>query len=198
MSTAPFVPLNFLPLAVHLTIPMKTYDPPVSNRAISTWYLDQALDPSTLGTTINRCVQFVNRIDCDSIAFRGMSGALVAPAVSVRTGKSLLMVRKLSEKAHTSQLAEGNSASKRYVIIDDQVDSGETIAEILTGVRYLCGNAAECVGVLLYNYGTEWAGDRIIKNGHGINLPNLTGYGVIFSEEEQGAFTMSRWAEPAK
>lgn len=70
----------------------------------------------------------------DSIAFRGMSGSLVAPAVAAKLRKHLIMVRK-NDQNHSGATVEGYGLSKAYIIIDDFVDSGATVATIIKEIR---------------------------------------------------------------
>ena len=48
-------------------------------------------------------------IECDAIAFRGMSGALVGPMVALELGKEFIMVRKRNANSHSSYMVEGNT-----------------------------------------------------------------------------------------
>lgn len=50
-----------------------------------------------------------------------MSGALIAPIVALRMNKPIIMVRKSSEKSHSSRIVEGYKAASKYVILDDLI-----------------------------------------------------------------------------
>jgi hypothetical protein len=92
----------------------------------------------------------------DAIAFRGMSGALVAPIVGYLLGKPVVLVRR-GENSHSKYLVEGLHEVNRYIIIDDLISSGTTINTILQMMRnrheseFLTPH--ECVGIFLYNSG---------------------------------------------
>lgn len=85
----------------------------------------------------------------DAIAFRGVSGAMVAPTVAYLMGKHVLVVRK-SDGNHSSFRVEGPVNLDRYVIVDDLLCTGNTINVIQMEVlRH--NEKAKCVGVCLYN-----------------------------------------------
>lgn len=83
----------------------------------------------------------------DVIVGRGTSGILPLMSVSIRTNIPALVVRKTNEDSHSSRRIEGFAPSGdwRYVIIDDQIDSGSTVRTILDEVK------GECVGIILYS-----------------------------------------------
>jgi adenine/guanine phosphoribosyltransferase-like PRPP-binding protein len=83
----------------------------------------------------------------DSIAFRGMSGALIATPVSLALNKPLILIRKEEDVTHSSFKVEGNKACKRYVILDDFISSGETYKAIVTAVSIFAPKA-KCIGLL--------------------------------------------------
>jgi len=119
---------------------------------ITSYYLERVLTPEGLRDAVTRVVR-VLREDVklntfDAIAFRGVSGALVAPAVAVAVGKPLIVVRK-SEASH-GRPVEGAITAKRYVIVDDFVGAGGTVRAItdaldgtLRGVVTYNGNSAD-------------------------------------------------------
>ena len=85
----------------------------------------------------------------DSIAFRGVSGALVAPAVAVQLGKGLVVVRVSKRSNHSGRMVEG-STKKRYIIIDDFISMGETVTKIITEIKKW-RKEMECIGIYTYN-----------------------------------------------
>jgi len=87
----------------------------------------------------------------EAIAFRGISGAMVAPAVAYKLGKQLMCIRKTSDQAHTTYIAEGPLTESRYVIIDDQISSGATVLAIRDAIQSELNPAHKCVGIYLYN-----------------------------------------------
>lgn len=89
----------------------------------------------------------------DAIAFRGVSGALVAPIVAYLLKKDVLVVRKprTDETSHSYLTVEGtDAAAPRYLIVDDLIATGKTVDAIIDAV-YQSRSKAECVGVYCYN-----------------------------------------------
>jgi len=77
----------------------------------------------------------------DAIAFTGMSGALLAPPLAVKLGKTLIMVRKRGTKSHSKLRVEGDQAAKTYIIVDDFQESGETARQIRADVAKFAPHA---------------------------------------------------------
>lgn len=83
-------------------------------------------------------------VQYDSIAFRGMSGALLCPILSLRLRKKMIMVRK-GEKTHSGFKVEGVTEGSRYIIVDDLIVTGRTIDAIISSLP-----ESECVGIFLW------------------------------------------------
>jgi hypothetical protein len=105
-------------------------------RKIHSSYLTDAVDAKTLpklvrlfAAKIKEKTQLDN-IEYTSIAFRGMSGALVAPLLAIRLRKGLLMCRKESENSHGGRV-EGDTRGGGYIIVDDFTSLGTTIRGIV-------------------------------------------------------------------
>lgn len=105
------------------------------------------LDVAELPTYIAYAVQALRRKRFDSLAFRGMSGAIIAAPVAIALGKNLIMVRKPEETTHSDFPVEGNQSSKKYIIIDDFVSSGHTCKAIIEAVHEFAPQA-KCLGAL--------------------------------------------------
>jgi adenine/guanine phosphoribosyltransferase-like PRPP-binding protein len=84
----------------------------------------------------------------DAIAFRGMSGAMVAPAVAIKLGKPFILVRKRGDGSHSEHQVEGAVGCSRYIIVDDLIASGETVRAIQDDVSR--HSKATCVGIALW------------------------------------------------
>jgi len=112
----------------------------------------QLLVSNRLRHLINKSLTVIPNTKFDSIAFRGMSGAIVAPLVAMKLKKNLLMVRKSGITSHSGNKVEGFSKSKRYIIVDDFIESGETAAHIYYEVKDFAPKA-ECVGMLVVSDG---------------------------------------------
>jgi adenine/guanine phosphoribosyltransferase-like PRPP-binding protein len=105
------------------------------------------MHPTILRIYINLAKKALAAYDFDSIAFRGMSGALIAPSVALALNKQLLMVRKPHDDSHSTMKVEGYRSTKRYVILDDFVSSGATANTIKARIEEFAPSA-ECLGVL--------------------------------------------------
>lgn len=115
-------------------------------------YLDDYLCSKNLNKIIKKVKKSINsKLVFDSIAFRGMSGALLAPTLAIRLNKQLIMVRKKTE-THSGLIVEGNLKSKKYIIVDDFIDSGLTVANILMEIKRVFPRAS-CQGILLAHGG---------------------------------------------
>jgi adenine/guanine phosphoribosyltransferase-like PRPP-binding protein len=95
------------------------------------------LNPRKLKNRIQKCVNILTPLknNFDSIAFMGISGALVAPAVASELGKHLIAVRKEITRHSTHNVEVGFKKPKNYIIIDDFVDSGSTIKSIVQNIQ---------------------------------------------------------------
>jgi orotate phosphoribosyltransferase-like protein len=116
-------------------------------------WLNQAVCKDGVSQIVKDAVKALKGVDFDTIAFRGISGALVAPIVAHKLKKEIALVRKPEEKTHSYCKYEGHLSIERYVIIDDLVCSGETIAATVLKVRSLVPGA-KFVGVYLYHRST--------------------------------------------
>ncbi len=91
----------------------------------------------------------------DTIVVQGTSGVSIGFAALMLHDFPLVMVRKPDENSHGSPV-EGPRGHKvkRYIILDDFVDTGETVRRIVAKLNLLADNEGaarpECVGVLCY------------------------------------------------
>ena len=114
-------------------------------------YLNDILKHGGLKQVVDRLVQILRRKNApefDAIACCGCSGFLVAPAVALRLKKNLIIIRKSIANCHSRLLVEGPLNTKKYIIIDDLIDKGNTIKKILKAMEY---ENSICVGIYLYN-----------------------------------------------
>jgi len=130
----------------------------------TTEHLYKSLVPSLLRNTIKKGAKILKYLDSrpntkfDTIAFAGMSGALIAPGIALATNKELTLVRKAGDKHHGSSITkgvEGNANINRYIIVDDLVSSGATVRRIQRQIRKYYPDAM-CVGVLQLHYVSEY------------------------------------------
>ena len=69
-----------------------------------------------------------------ALAFSGMSGAAIAFPLALRLNKKLMCVRK-KDNSHYKGSFEGDLDSKKYVIVDDCIETGKTIKRIKKAVE---------------------------------------------------------------
>jgi hypothetical protein len=118
-------------------------------------HFKKALDASELQLVVLESIALLSPIEFDTIAFIGLSGAVVAPIIAYEMGKELLMIRKSggADKSNSGQWIEGNVGAKRVVIVDDLISSGKTISQVMHALRQvqlLDSPDIKIVGVLLH------------------------------------------------
>lgn len=91
----------------------------------------------------------------DTIAFRGVSGALVAPILAHKMKKDLISVRKNTDDSHVRprHKIEGNIGTESYIIVDDFICTGNTIQAIANEVydwQAMHGFEGHCYAVVCY------------------------------------------------
>lgn len=118
---------------------------------ISSTYLDKYLNPKKSKAKFEKAVEILKKLKFDSIAFCGVSGALIAPVLAHALNKKLIVVRKNNQKSHSYLKVEGNYSSKTYVIADDFVTTGRTVKTIKREIKKEIPNA-QCIGVLEMEY----------------------------------------------
>lgn len=143
-------------------------------------YLDPCLDPNDRRKLISCTVQTLlpHRLEFDTIAFRGMSGALIAPEIAQYLQKPLLLVRK-GENKHSCFEVEGNIHTERYLIVDDFISSGNTIKEIRLKIEEAQRNLGIspqgiCWGIALYKKTRDEDTEKYYRGLTGIERIFLT------------------------
>lgn len=123
-------------------------------------YLGACLDRDRRNKTVARCVRHLKPIahTFDAVAITGVSG-LIGAAVADRLKKGIIVVRK-GEQRHSSHRVEG-SLAERYIFIDDQIDTGQSIKRVLNNIRTHHNPKAQCVGIYLW-----WTGVAEGENMH--------------------------------
>jgi adenine/guanine phosphoribosyltransferase-like PRPP-binding protein len=102
----------------------------------------------------------------DTIVFSGSSGTLIGPILALRLEKEMVLVRKEDDENHSGNNVEGFDGTKKYIIVDDFVDSGATVKRIQRKMHVFAPKA-KCLGVVSVQelddemfdtevYSTEW------------------------------------------
>lgn len=147
---------------------------------VTSGYTKHFVRPESLRATIESCVTYLehNKLThaFDTIAFRGMSGAIVAPSVAMRLSKEVIMVRKPGESAHSSYNVEGNREARRVLIVDDFVNSGNTVRIIAEAVKTFVSESSvlgsvRIIGCLEYRNLDEYPYDA--NTGYLFNVEEL-------------------------
>lgn len=122
-------------------------------------HLKEFINPREAKRIVEMSVRYLRQLEASgkveftTIAFRGLSGALIAPMIAMEMDKSLLAVRKVKRTGHGSNPVEGDYNAGKYIIVDDFISTGETCREIMQEIeecysmKSLNGGAL-CVGVL--------------------------------------------------
>lgn len=110
-------------------------------------HLGTLLAPELLAKKLRLAASALRSYEFDTIAFRGMSGALCAPTLAMRLKKQLILVRKPEDSTHDRQDVEGFKGAKRYIIVDDFVCTGNTKRAIIKAVKEFTPEASY-VGLL--------------------------------------------------
>ena len=96
-------------------------------------YIESPYLTEVLGTKLTTFVTMTtkriikSKVKFDAIAFRGMSGAIIACPVASIFKKPLIIVRKSIKNCHSSRQVEGFIDAKKYIIVDDFIETGKTI-----------------------------------------------------------------------
>ncbi len=113
----------------------------VRNPYYASGYLDELFDLGQKRRIVNRILRtlrcHIKKTPFDAIVVRGLSGMLIGPEIAARMDLPLIVCRK-GESSHGNSDIEMSRAmylsnpSLRYVILDDFICSGETVADMLT------------------------------------------------------------------
>jgi orotate phosphoribosyltransferase-like protein len=121
--------------------------------SVTTDYLDDVFNKSLFESGIDLAAARLLKFGLhkfDSIAFSGVSGAAYAFPLAYKLGVNLINIRK-EDSAHYPDIFEGYTNSKKYIIVDDFVETGATLARIQEGVKAYYGvSKPRLVGIYLY------------------------------------------------
>lgn len=93
----------------------------------------------------------INNVEYDTLIGRGVSGALAVPLFARAAHTQYGIVRK-DEGSHSSRTVEG-TIGKRWIFVDDLIDSGETFLETAKKMASFSKNvdwSTQLVGAYLY------------------------------------------------
>lgn len=130
-------------------------------QGIVTDYLCDVFSPSLFQTLVEETIRKAREIReddaFDTIAFSGTSGCALGFILGHALDVPIICIRRHGEESHyhawreeNNRAFEGNSDTKRYLIVDDFIASGNTVNRIMDIIRYNCGLDAKCVAMLMY------------------------------------------------
>lgn len=99
---------------------------------------------------VNDAVRKLSGAEFDSIAFIGLSGALLAPTLAYVMKKELIALRKSDENSHSFHTIEGFAKSQRYIVVDDFMCSGATVRGVIQRMEKFAPQA-KLVGLYMYS-----------------------------------------------
>lgn len=123
-----------------------------------TGYLSHAMgDPDDMVAAARYALK---NVKFDTMVGTGLSGALVVPIIARAMGKHWMLIRKPNDGSHSSYRAEGK-LDRRWIFVDDLIDSGDTLRRVLDQVSALCkkhAHATTFAGSYLYEpfVGSSW------------------------------------------
>lgn len=120
-------------------------------------YFSSALSVFSAGRILWWSVQQIreSEIDFDAIVVCGVSGLVVGPMVANALGVPLVVVRKEDDHSTHSDFQVEGCIPERYIIIDDFIESGDTV-QYIQGMMDEHANehgfedSCECVSTLMY------------------------------------------------
>jgi adenine/guanine phosphoribosyltransferase-like PRPP-binding protein len=119
---------------------------------IDSIYLSDVLDRKELSKIIKRltrkAISIQKKIKFNGLVATGISGLLVLTPLALELKLPFAVVRK-SKKNHSGCRVEGEDNITKYLIIDDFMDSGDTIFKIYKDMSDF--NASLPAGVLFYD-----------------------------------------------
>ncbi|HEX8264724.1 MAG TPA: phosphoribosyltransferase [Pyrinomonadaceae bacterium] len=88
-------------------------------------------------------------LDFNTIAIQGASGFLVGSPLAMVLGKDLMIIKKPGEKTNYRFGVMGAGSNQKILLLDDCVDTGTTLINMITEIKSHCLNPT-FVGLFLY------------------------------------------------
>ncbi len=114
-------------------------------------YLRFVVNPELRKSAVQRTLRAIRKERFDTIAVRGVSGLTVGAIIAHRRKVGLAVIRKASDlTTHSPHDIETPLNVSRYIIVDDNVSSGQTIYTIVQAMTRRHPES-KCIGVARYN-----------------------------------------------
>jgi len=97
-------------------------------------YLERAFYPAYLASVEEFFCRAVAEVDFDTVVVTGTSGLIMGPHLARTHRKGLLVVRKPNDNSHSVSRLTGHHG-KRLFLVDDVVETGETVSRVLRTVE---------------------------------------------------------------
>jgi len=137
-------------------------------------HLRPAMNREERKETIEACIAKLSHEEFDTIAFSGISGASIGFILAHMMDKEVISVRQpgVKRRAGNQYTEEGYRHALKYIVVDDLISTGTTVARVIRGVRKIAPQA-ELAGILVYynrvkvihpptpfddEYSYEWSG----------------------------------------
>lgn len=117
-------------------------------------YMSMAFKPDSL---ISYAEKNLAGVDFDTFVGTGLSGGLVVPLMAWYFNKFAFIIRKESDRAHTT--AHQGTFGKRWIFVDDCIASGRTQDRVFAEIAKLAKHN--------YNFSTEYVGTYLYQDGPG-------------------------------
>jgi hypoxanthine phosphoribosyltransferase len=124
---------------------------------IKSTYLKPLFNPEWYSSIVDQSIETAKELlvkhPFDTIVFSGLSGSAIAFTIAHSLNSfPLLVVRKKEDQSHYSTVKgnlEGNIGLKRYLLVDDFIDTGATVDYIIRSIRKEKPRA-QCVAMMMY------------------------------------------------
>lgn len=108
---------------------------------VAAGYFDQAIDD--IGQLLEDAREVLEDIEFDTLVATGLSGTVVAPILAHELGVNFFIVRKPDDlSTHSYKRAVGH-IGRRWVFLDDFIDTGRTLTRVRKQVAEVVANEAE-------------------------------------------------------
>lgn len=119
-------------------------------------HLMPAMNREERKKTVKKCIQELDGMQYDTLAFSGVSGASFGFILAEFLDKEIISVRQpgVKRRAGNQYNEEGYRHALKYIVIDDLISTGITVARVINGVQKIAPQA-ELAGILLYYHGPK-------------------------------------------
>lgn len=105
----------------------------------------------TVKTTVTAIRRLKKVLGFEQIVCTGISGQSIAWPVGYVTDIPVAVVRRKDEKNHHGYSVENFDRSRKFIILDDFVSSGDTVKHVLKSLAEDRRDDPRCVGVYCYS-----------------------------------------------